>query len=70
MFWFVSLDKCCYGQILADAAAAGRGGKTVQIKPEDALYTYENIGSCRTGLLAGQTLFQSIDKETGRDYMD
>jgi ribulose-5-phosphate 4-epimerase/fuculose-1-phosphate aldolase len=25
VFWFVSLEKCCHAQLMADAAAAGRG---------------------------------------------
>jgi ribulose-5-phosphate 4-epimerase/fuculose-1-phosphate aldolase len=36
VFWFVSLEKCCHAQLLADAAAAGRGGETVKIGEEEA----------------------------------
>ncbi|KAJ5939988.1 class II aldolase/adducin domain protein [Penicillium verrucosum] len=70
VFWFVSLDKCCYGQLLADAAAAGRRMNTVKISEKDARYTYENIGSDRTGALAGKALFDTMDKETGGDYIN
>ena len=36
VFWFVSLEKCCHAQLMADAAAAGRGGSTIKINEEDA----------------------------------
>ena len=26
IFWFMSLEKCCHSQLMADAAAGGRGG--------------------------------------------
>jgi hypothetical protein len=26
VFWFMSLEKCCHSQLMADAAAGGRGG--------------------------------------------
>jgi ribulose-5-phosphate 4-epimerase/fuculose-1-phosphate aldolase len=26
LFWFMSLEKCCHSQLMADAAAGGRGG--------------------------------------------
>lgn len=33
--WFYLLDKCCHVQLLADAAAEGRGDKTVKISHEE-----------------------------------
>jgi len=44
VFWFVSLDKCCHAQLMADAAAGGRGGETVKIGDEEARYTYKTVG--------------------------
>jgi hypothetical protein len=44
MFWFVSLEKCCYAQLLADAAATGRGGQTVKIEEADALFVAQSFG--------------------------
>lgn len=41
VFWFMSMEKCCQVQLMADAAAGGRGGKTVQIDEKDAKYTCE-----------------------------
>ena len=40
VFWFVSLEKCCHAQLLADAAAAGSGGSTIKIGDEEAKYVH------------------------------
>lgn len=45
VFWFVSMEKCCQAQLMADAAAKGRGGETVKIADDDAKCTY-NVRSC------------------------
>lgn len=50
VFWFVSLDKCCQAQLLADAAAGGRGGSTIKIDEEDAVYTYKTVGTPKAGM--------------------
>jgi hypothetical protein len=49
VFWFVSLEKCCHAQLLADAAAAGRGGETVKIGEEEAAFTYKTVGTPLAG---------------------
>jgi hypothetical protein len=49
VFWFVSLEKCCHAQLLADAAAAGRGGETVKIGEEEAVFTYKTVGTPLAG---------------------
>ena len=41
VFWFVSLEKCCHAQLMADAAAGGRGSETIKIEDEDAAFTYK-----------------------------
>lgn len=51
VFWFVSLDKCCQAQLMADAAAAGRGGAPIKIDEEDAVYTYKTVGTPKAGTL-------------------
>ncbi|TGZ81832.1 ribulose-5-phosphate 4-epimerase [Ascodesmis nigricans] len=68
VFWFLSMDKCCHAQLLADAAAAGRGGETVKISDEDAAETYRVVGTNAAGWFSGVPLFQVIDAETGGDY--
>ena len=52
VFWFVSLEKCCHSQLMADAAVAGRGGATVKIGEEEAMYTRKTVGSTMAGTSA------------------
>lgn len=70
VFWFVSLDKCCQAQLLADAAAKGRGGETVKIGEEEAVVTYKTVGTPRAGWFSAKPLFDVIHKETGGDYLE
>lgn len=44
-FWFISLDKTCHAQLLADAASAGNGYKKNLIGGEEAAFSYEQLGS-------------------------
>lgn len=69
VFWFVSLDKCCHSQLLADAAAAGRSGQTVKIEDEDAAVTYKTVGTTTAGWFSGKPLFDVIHHETGGAYL-
>lgn len=69
VFWFVSLEKCCQSQLLADGAAAGRGIKTIKIPDDDAAYTYKSVGSPFAGYFSAKPLFDVIHKETGGDYL-
>lgn len=52
VFWFVSLEKCCHAQLMADAAAAGRGGETIKITEEEAVYTRKAVGSPLAGMFS------------------
>jgi ribulose-5-phosphate 4-epimerase/fuculose-1-phosphate aldolase len=70
VFWFVSLEKCCHAQLLADAAAAGRGGTTVKIDKEDAAFTYQTVGTPRAGWFSAKPLFDVIHKETNGEYLN
>lgn len=69
VFWFVSLEKCCHTQLMADAAAAGRGGTTVKIPDEDAAYTYKAVGSPKAGYFSAMPMFDVIHRETNGDYL-
>jgi ribulose-5-phosphate 4-epimerase/fuculose-1-phosphate aldolase len=60
VFWFVSLEKCCHVQLMADAAAAGCGGETVKIGEEEAMRTHRTVGSTRAGM--------STKHYTGSEY--
>lgn len=63
VFWFLSLDKCCRAQLLADAA-----GETVKINEAVAASTFKLLGTEPGGWFSGRPLFDVIDKETGGDY--
>jgi ribulose-5-phosphate 4-epimerase/fuculose-1-phosphate aldolase len=70
VFWFVSLEKCCHAQLMADAAAGGRGGKTAKIGNEEALFTYKTVGTPIAGWFSAKPLFDVVHNETGGDYLN
>ncbi|EER26688.1 hypothetical protein D8B26_002910 [Coccidioides posadasii str. Silveira] len=69
VFWFVSLEKCCHAQLMADAAAIGKGGETIKIPDEDAAFTYKSVGTPFAGYFSAKPLFDVIHKETNGDYL-
>jgi ribulose-5-phosphate 4-epimerase/fuculose-1-phosphate aldolase len=69
LFWFCSLEKLCHTQLLADAAAAGRGGETVKIDHEDAEFTYKSVGTPRAGWFSAKPMFDVMIKEIGDEYL-
>lgn len=68
IFWFMSLEKCCHAQLLADAAAAGTGGKTVKIDEADAVYTYQTVGTEAAGWFSAKPTFDLMESQSGIDY--
>lgn len=68
VFWFMSLEKCCHAQLLADAAAGGTGGQTVKIDEKDAEYTYKTVGTERAGWFSAKPTFDMMEHEAGVDY--
>lgn len=68
VFWFMSLEKCCHAQLMADAAAGGRGGETVKINDEDAAYSYKSVGSEMAGWFSAKPTFDMMESEVGVDY--
>jgi len=68
VFWFMSLEKCCRVQLMADAAAAGTGGQTVKINDEDAAYTYKSVGSEIAGWFSARPTFDLMESESNVDY--
>jgi len=68
VFWFMSLEKCCHAQLLADAAAGGRGGETVKIDEKDAAYTWKSVGTEGAGWFSGKPTFDMMEHESGVDY--
>jgi hypothetical protein len=70
VFWFLSMEKCCQSQLMAEAAAGSRGEKPVAIGDEEAAYTYRTVGSNKAGWFSAKPLFDVIHKETGGDYLE
>ncbi|KAK2011342.1 class II aldolase and Adducin domain-containing protein [Colletotrichum eremochloae] len=68
VYWFLSLERCCHQQLLADAAAGGRGHETVKIDREDAEFTYKSIGSELAGWFSGKPAFDMMEHESGFAY--
>ena len=60
VYWFLSLESACHAQLLADAAARGRGDETVKIDDEDAAYTYQSTGSELAGWFSAKPAFDSM----------
>jgi len=70
VFWFLSMEKCCHAQLMADAAAGGRGGETVKINEEDAAYTYKTVGTPRAGWFSAKPAFDLIHRDTKGEYLE
>ncbi|NNN14633.1 MAG: class II aldolase/adducin family protein [Acidimicrobiaceae bacterium] len=58
VWWFITMDRSCHSQLLADAA-----GRTKLIDHEMALLTRGQVGSERAGWFSFQPLFDRILKE-------
>jgi ribulose-5-phosphate 4-epimerase/fuculose-1-phosphate aldolase len=69
VFWFMSLEKCCHAQLMADAAAGGRGGETVKINEEDAAYTYKAVGTEMAGWFSGRPVFDVMERDVGPGHL-
>lgn len=69
VFWFVSMDKCCQAQLLAEAAAGPRGETPLVIADADARCTYQTVGTHYAGFFSAKPMFDVIHKETGGDYL-
>jgi ribulose-5-phosphate 4-epimerase/fuculose-1-phosphate aldolase len=68
VFWFMSLETCCRVQLLADAAAAGRGGEVVKIADKEAAFTYATVGTELAGWFSAKPTFSLMEKEAGKEY--
>lgn len=66
-FWFISLDKTCHAQLLADAAASDRPGyRKILISDEEAEFTYQQVGTDAKGWLAFQPYYdEQLHKTNG-----
>ncbi|KAI1133583.1 class II aldolase and Adducin domain-containing protein [Nemania abortiva] len=68
VYWFMSLERSCQAQLLADAAAAGRGGETVKVADEDAEYTYKTVGSELAGWFSAKPAFDMMEREAAGEH--
>jgi ribulose-5-phosphate 4-epimerase/fuculose-1-phosphate aldolase len=57
-FWFISMDRCCHTQLMAEAA-----GKPRLIDPEHAQTTHGQVGSEGAGWFSFQPLYARIVRE-------
>ena len=53
--------------MMADAAAAGRGGATIKIDDEDAAFTYKSVGTPRAGWFSALPAFEVMERECGQE---
>lgn len=68
-FWFMSLDKTCHAQLLADAASAGSGHKKIIIDEEEAEFTAKQVGGPDKGWLAFQGYYDEQIQKTGGTFL-
>lgn len=65
-FWFISLDKTCHAQLLADAASAGSGHKKILIDDAEGAFSYDQVGKPEKGWLAFQGYYdEQLVKSNG-----
>lgn len=57
-WWFISMDRCCQGQLMAEAV-----GKPIVIDPDTAKLTYSQVGSHSLGWFSFQPLYEMIVKK-------
>lgn len=56
--------------MMADAAAAGRGGATIKIDDEDAAFTYKAVGTPRAGWFSAKPAFDVMEAECGPEVFE
>lgn len=61
VYWFISMDKCCQVQLMAEAAAHGKPLK--QISREAALQAKSIVGSPFAGWFQFNAIYERIKKE-------
>lgn len=67
--YYIQLEKACEVQMLADCAAAARGGTTVKISPEQAEATCKTVGDPNSvGWLSGLLEFDLLEHEEGKRF--
>ncbi|KAK8098993.1 arad-like aldolase/epimerase [Apiospora kogelbergensis] len=67
-FWFLSLERTCQAQLLADAAAAA-GYKKKFIDDEEAQYAVQELGGPEKGWLGFQPYYDEQVAKTGGSFL-
>lgn len=67
-FWFISLDKTCEAQLLADAASAAGYEKKI-IDDDEAAYTALQVGGPEKGWLAFQPYYDEQVAKTKGEFL-
>ncbi|CAN8105239.1 unnamed protein product [Discula destructiva] len=68
-FWFMSLDRTCQAQLLADAAAAGSGLQKRVIDEAECEHSAQSVGAPEKGWLAFQPYYDEVLAKTGGDFL-
>ncbi|KAK7916914.1 arad-like aldolase/epimerase [Apiospora marii] len=69
-FWFLSLERTCQAQLLADAAsAAATGYEKKYIGEEEARYAVQEVGGPEKGWLAFQPYYDEQVAKTGGSFL-
>ncbi|KAI0472674.1 arad-like aldolase/epimerase [Xylariaceae sp. FL0804] len=68
-FWFISLERTCQAQLLADAAAAGSGRAKRLIDDDEAARTHEQVGGPEKGWLAFQPYYDEQLAKTKGEFL-
>ncbi|KAI1468067.1 arad-like aldolase/epimerase [Daldinia caldariorum] len=68
-FWFISLERTCQAQLLADAASAS-GHKKILIDDDEAAYTALQVGGPAKGWLAFQPYYDEQLAKTKGNFLN
>lgn len=68
-FWFISMDKTCHAQLLADAASSGSGYKKIMINEEEAQFSVEQVGTPEKGWLGFQPYYDEQLVKTNGSFL-
>ena len=63
VWWFITMERSCQVQLLAEAAAAGTGQPLKIIAEEAVRQAFNILGASRTGWFQFQTLYSKIVKD-------
>lgn len=70
VFWFMSAEKCCKVQLLADAAAGGRGERAKIVPDKDATHARRTVGTEQMGWFSGKPTFDDMEIMAGNEYLE